>query len=48
MSPARVTTGTLAAVSLRFARGQWTFLFSAAPIRFPGGMGSPLNPLAIF
>jgi kynurenine formamidase len=30
------------------ARGRWTFLFSAAPIRFPGGMGSPLNPIAIF
>lgn len=30
------------------ARGRWTFLFSAAPMRIPGGLGSPLNPLAIF
>ena len=30
------------------ARGRWTFLFSAAPIRFPGGLGSPVNPLVIF
>lgn len=30
------------------SRGRWTFLLSAAPIRFPGGMGSPLNPIAIF
>jgi len=29
-------------------RGRWTFLFTAAPIRFPGGLGSPLNPLAVF
>ena len=30
------------------ARGRWTFLLSAAPMRIPGGLGSPLNPLAIF
>jgi kynurenine formamidase len=30
------------------ARGRWTFLFTAAPVRFPGGLGSPLNPIVIF
>jgi len=30
------------------SRNRWTFLFTAAPIRFPGGMGSPLNPIVIF
>ena len=30
------------------ARDRWTFLFTAAPIRFTGGLGSPLNPLAVF
>lgn len=30
------------------SRNRWTFLFTAAPIRFPGGLGSPLNPLAVF
>jgi kynurenine formamidase len=29
-------------------RGRWTFLFVGAPLRVPGGTGSPLNPLAIF
>jgi len=29
-------------------RGRWEFLFVAAPLRIPGGTGSPLNPLAIF
>lgn len=29
-------------------QGRWTFLFTAAPVRFPGGLGSPLNPLAVF
>jgi len=28
--------------------GRWQFLFVAAPLRIPGGTGSPLNPLAIF
>ena len=28
-------------------RGRWEFLFVAAPLRIPGGTGSPLNPLAI-
>jgi kynurenine formamidase len=28
--------------------GRWEFLFVAAPLRIPGGTGSPLNPLAIF
>jgi kynurenine formamidase len=27
--------------------GRWTFLFSAAPLRIPGGTGSPLNPTAV-
>jgi kynurenine formamidase len=26
---------------------RWEFLFVAAPLRIPGGTGSPLNPLAI-
>ena len=30
------------------ARERWTFLFVAAPLRVPGGTGSPLNPLAVF
>ena len=30
------------------ARGRWSFLFSAAPMRIPGGLGSPINPLVIF
>lgn len=30
------------------ARQRWTFLFTAAPIRVPGGLGAPINPLAIF
>jgi len=29
-------------------RRRWTFLFTAAPLRVPGGTGSPLNPIAIF
>ena len=29
-------------------RGRWTFLLAAAPLRVPGGTGSPLNPLAAF
>jgi kynurenine formamidase len=27
--------------------GAWTFLFSAPPLRVTGGVGSPLNPLAV-
>jgi kynurenine formamidase len=27
---------------------RWEFLFVAAPLRLPGGTGSPINPLAIF
>lgn len=29
-------------------RNRWEFLFVAAPLRVPGGTGSPLNPLALF
>lgn len=29
-------------------RNRWTFLFVGAPLRVPGGTGSPLNPLAVF
>ena len=29
------------------ARGRWTFLLTVAPIRFPGGLGSPVNPIVI-
>jgi kynurenine formamidase len=28
--------------------GRWEFLLVAAPLRVPGGTGSPLNPIAIF
>jgi kynurenine formamidase len=28
--------------------GRWEFLFVTAPLRVPGGTGSPINPLAIF
>ena len=27
--------------------GVWEFFFSAPPLRITGGVGSPLNPLAI-
>jgi len=27
--------------------GRWEFLFAAAPLRIPGGTGSPLNPIAV-
>jgi len=30
------------------ARGRWTFLFSVAPIRLTGGLGTPINPIVIF
>lgn len=30
------------------AKGRYTFLFMGAPLRVPGGTGSPLNPIAIF
>ncbi|HEV7734224.1 MAG TPA: cyclase family protein [Candidatus Binatia bacterium] len=29
------------------ADGVWTFLFSAPPLRVTGGVGSPINPLAV-
>lgn len=29
-------------------KNRWTFLYVGAPLRVPGGTGSPLNPLAIF
>lgn len=28
--------------------GRWEFLFTLAPLRIPGGTGSPVNPLAVF
>jgi kynurenine formamidase len=30
------------------ARGRTTFLFTASPVRFTGGLGSPVNPTVIF
>ena len=27
--------------------GRWEFLFTAAPLRIPGGTGSPINPIAV-
>ena len=35
-----------AAVARRL--GRYEFLFTAAPLRIEGGMGSPLNPIATF
>jgi hypothetical protein len=29
------------------ARNRWEFLFVVAPLRIPGGTGSPLNPIAL-
>lgn len=29
-------------------QNRWEFLFTAAPLRIPGGTGSPLNPIATF
>lgn len=29
-------------------RNRWEFLFVGAPLRVPGGTGSPLNPIAVF
>ena len=29
-------------------RRRYEFLFLAAPLRVPGGTGSPLNPIAVF
>jgi hypothetical protein len=29
-------------------RGRYAFLFVGAPLRMPGGTGSPLIPLAVF
>ena len=29
-------------------KGRYTFLFSALPVLYDGGTGSPLNPIAIF
>ncbi len=29
------------------AEHRWSFLFTAAPLRIPGGTGSPLNPVAV-
>ena len=28
--------------------GRWEFLCLIAPLRIPGGTGSPVNPIAIF
>ena len=35
----------LAAACARERR--WEFLFTAAPLRLPGGTGSPVNPIAV-
>jgi len=29
------------------ADGRWSFLFVSAPLRIPGGIGTPCNPLAV-
>jgi hypothetical protein len=29
-------------------RGRWTFLLTVAPMRVPGGLGSPVNPTVVF
>jgi kynurenine formamidase len=28
--------------------GAWEFLLVLAPLRIPGGTGSPVNPIAVF
>ncbi len=28
--------------------GRWSFLLTVAPMRVPGGTGSPVNPVAVF
>ncbi|MCY4660629.1 MAG: hypothetical protein OXF93_12570 [Acidobacteria bacterium] len=28
--------------------GRWDFLLVIAPLRVPGGTGSPVNPIAVF
>jgi hypothetical protein len=43
-APQRVPRDTSAAA----ARGRYTFLFVAGPLRIRGGSGSPVNPLAVF
>ena len=35
-------------VPIAMARNRWEFLFIAAPLWIPDGIGSPLNPIAIF
>ena len=37
---------TVADIAKQYNR--WTFLYVGAPLRVPGGTGSPLNPLAVF
>ena len=32
----------------RIEVNQWDFMLVIAPLRVPGGTGSPVNPLAIF
>lgn len=29
------------------AAGRWSFLCVIAPLRLPGGTGSPINPIAV-
>jgi hypothetical protein len=39
----------LKAVAETAARlNRWEFMLAIAPLRVPGGTGSPVNPLAIF
>jgi kynurenine formamidase len=55
-SLALVTLGTAIFDNLDFGEAaetakrlnRWEFLFTAAPLRIPKGMGSPLNPIATF
>jgi hypothetical protein len=28
--------------------GRWSFLLTIAPLKVPGGTGSPVNPVAVF
>ena len=36
----------VAATAARLKR--WEFMLTAAPIRVPGGTGTPINPIAVF
>ena len=40
--------GTFAVAAVAAEEQRWEFMLVVAPLRVPGGTGSPVNPLAIF